>query len=862
MTVRITRVLAAVAVAICALPLAAARLPRSVIPKHYGITIEPDLGAATFRGDETIDVDVTEEVSSITLNAIGLDLSAIGATSGATSASGKVASVDEANETITIALDRPLPPGGASLHLAFHAPLNKQLRGLYLSKSERRNYAVTQFESTDARRAFPCFDEPDLKATFDITLVVDAGDTAISNGAIVSDTKAGAGKHAVRFATTPRLSTYLVAMLVGDFRCAEGGVDDIPIRVCAVPGKESLLRFALSAAEAEVHYYNDYFGIRYPFGKLDAIAVPDFEAGAMENAGAIVFRESALLVDESNASFERKNSVAQTMAHEIAHMWFGDLVTMKWWNDIWLNEGFATFMTRKPVAAWKPDWHVRLDDVVNTTNSLSLDANPSTRAIRANAETSGEINELFDGIAYGKTAAVLRMVENWIGEVPFRDGIRAYMKKYSWGNATAEDFWSTMTAVTGKPVDAVMRSFVEQPGAPLLHVSESCETKVERLGVEQERLAPHGAAPSSALWTVPICSRSLESNSAQCTLISKATQMEGSGACGPLFVNAAGRGYFVSDYSASARETLRHDIKTLTPDERISLHGDTWLLVRTAHLPAAEYLKLIGVLPHPADRVLVGEWSDNLVYLSNRVVTEGIRKAWQKRVQKLVRPFAPPVWMTPASMLDNDRVMRGDVLWTLGYAAGDEEVIRGAHHYAERYMANPDKGDAVLADRALPLAAAHGDARFYEKVMAAVSSAPTPELRSRYINALTEFRDPKLIARTIEYVFSGKVRSQDMPRMLIEMMQHNESRPAAWEAIQVHWAALQHDVPTSIFRIVGSTGAFCDPAARTEVEHFFNEHPVPQAKRALSRALQSIDICASFVAFQRPLLEKALSGSP
>src|SRR5260221_11257196 len=230
------------------------------------------------------------------------------------------------------------------------------------------------------------------------------------------------------------------------------------------------------------------------------------------------------------------------MAHEIAHMWFGDLVTMKWWNEIWLNEGFATFMTRKPVAAWKPDWHVRLDDVSNTANSLALDANPSTRAIRANAETSGEINELFDGIAYGKTAAVLRMVENWIGETAFRDGIRAYLRKYSWSNAAAEDFWSTMTATTGKPVDAVMCSFVEQPGAPLLHISEACEAKVEQLHVEQERLAPRGTAPSIALWTLPTCSRPLKSTDVQCSIVSKATQAEPRGAGGPAFVKASLRG--------------------------------------------------------------------------------------------------------------------------------------------------------------------------------------------------------------------------------------------------------------------------------------------------------------------------------
>jgi aminopeptidase N len=840
------------ALLLCAAPLAAARLPRTVIPKHYAVTIEPDLVRETFRGAETIDVDVQESVSSVTLHAIDLDLSSITATSGAISARGTVSSVDAANEMVTVAFDRPLPPGGAALHFGFSAPLNKQLRGLYLSKTDKRKYAVTQFEATDARRAFPCFDEPDLKATFDITLVVDEGDTAISNGPIVSDTKAGAGKHSIRFATTPRLSTYLVAMLVGDFRCVEGSAGETPIRVCATPGKESLLRFSLAAAEAEVRYFNDYFGIKYPFAKLDAIAVPDFEAGAMENAGAIVFRETSLLVDESTASFERRNAVAQTMAHEIAHMWFGDLVTMKWWDDIWLNEGFATFMTRKPVAAWKPDWGVRLDDVNNTVGALALDANPSTRAIHASAETSGEINELFDGIAYGKTAAVLRMVENWIGETAFRDGIRAYMKKYAWSNAAAADFWSTMTEVTGKPVDAVMKAFVNQAGAPRLHVTDAPKA----LHLQQERLLPRGAADGS-IWTLPVCARPLQSKDVQCVLVTGPHDLPKRGTA--MFLNAGGRGYFVSDYPAPEREALRRNMKALSPDERISLHGDTWLLVRNSHLPVGEYTKLIATLPRPADRVLVGDWSDNLVYLTNTVVTDATRPAWQKLVRRLVGGFSPPVWTTPASMLDNDRVVRGDVLWTLGYAAADPGVIKGAKHYAATYMSNPNKGDAVLADRALPMAAAYGDARFYDKLLAAVTEAPTPELRTRYLSALAEFRDPKLVARTIEYIFSGKVRTQNMPSLIIAMMEHPASRPAMWEAVKRRWAALQRDIPSSLFRIVGATAWFCDPAGRADVERFFNEHPVPEAKRALSRALQSIDGCSAFVAFQRPNLERELA---
>jgi aminopeptidase N len=840
-----------------ALPLAAARLPRGVIPNHYTIRIEPDLKAETFRGDVTIDLDVHEPASSIVLYSTGLQLSSI--TAG--SARGTVAGVDAPNETVTIALDRPLPQGAASLHIAFSGALSKQLRGLYLSHSETRKYAVTQFEATDARRAFPCFDEPDLKATFDITLVVDDGDTAISNSPIASDTRTDGGRHAVRFATTPRLSTYLVAMLVGDFRCSEGSADGIPVRVCATPGKETLTRFALSAAVAEVKYYNDYFGIRYPFAKLDAIAVPDFEAGAMENAGAIVFRETSLLVDENRSSYERRNRVAETMAHEIAHMWFGDLVTMRWWNDIWLNEGFATFMTRKPVAAWKPEWHLQLDEVTNTVKSLALDSQRATRAIRTDAETPAEINELFDGIAYGKTAAVLRMVENWVGEAAFRDGIRAYMKKFAWGNAAAEDFWSTMAASTGKPVDAVMRSFVEQPGVPLLHVEESCSGKSEQLQLTQERLVPTVVASSTpaAPWSIPVCTRALKSSEVQCSLVSAPAQALARGACATTLANAGALGYYASDYTPALREELRRNIKSLTPAERISLHGDTWLLVRSARLPVAEYLKLATALPRPMDRVLALQMTENLVWLSETVVTPAMRPGWNRTVQRLVRSLAPPVWTTPPNMIDADRVVRAEALWALGHAADDQEVLRTARQYAEAYLVNPNKGDPILADRALALAASTGDARFYDKLVAAIEKAPTPELRNRYLFALTAVRDPKLVARSIDYAFST-VRAQDLPGFLAALIRNPAARAAAWTAAQSQWPTLQHRIPNALKSIVSSTGSFCDPASHAAVERFFATHPTPEAARSLGRALESIETCAAFTTAEGPGLSQALTA--
>ena len=307
--------------------------------------------------------------------------------------------------------------------------LNDKLRGFYLSRANGRKYAVTQMEATDARRAFPSFDEPRFKATFDVSLTVDAADTAISNGAVLSDEPGPeAGKHTLKFATTPKMSTYLVAMIVGDFVCRTGASDGTPIRICSTADKLGLTAFALEAAEQQLAFFNEYFGIRYAFGKLDLIAVPDFAAGAMENSGAITFRERLLLVDPERASLGTRKQVAAIISHEIAHQWFGNLVTMKWWDDIWLNEGFATWLANKPLARWRPEWKVELDDAADTQGALGIDALRTTRPIRIRVETPDEINEVFDGIAYEKTAGVLRMLEAFVGADAFRKGIASYLK--------------------------------------------------------------------------------------------------------------------------------------------------------------------------------------------------------------------------------------------------------------------------------------------------------------------------------------------------------------------------------------------------------------------------------------------------
>src|SRR6201996_2447527 len=555
----------AAALLLSAVPaLMAQRLPANVQPEHYTLRLTPDIDKATFSGEETIDVTLEQAADSITLNAAEIQFQSVTANNGKRDMKADV-SLDEGKQQATFTFPGTLPAGPVKLKIAYTGILNDKLRGFYLSKAEGHRYAVTQFESTDARRAFPSFDEPDFKATFDVTIVAPKEDTVISNTNVISDTAGPVlGEHTVQFARTPKMSTYLMAFLIGDFKCIEGSSDGVPIRACATPERVQYAQFALTSAEYILHYYDTYFGIKYPMPKLDMIGIPDFEAGAMENFGAITYRESDMLVDEKNAPMSAKVEVASVVAHEMAHQWFGDMVTMEWWNNIWLNEGFATWMSNKPLAAWKPEWQIPESEAAELNQTLDLDGGRATRAIRSRAETPAEINEMFDGIAYGKAAAVLLMTENYLGEQAFRAGVHRYLQAHMYGNATAEDFWNTLQASSGKPVDKIMESLVVQPGEPLLTFGGVHDGKVE---VTQKRffLNPKDAAAQNQTWVLPVCIKS-SGDQPDCPVMNAgAQQLPAPGA--PVFYgNAGGKGYYRSRYDKADYQQLLRQVETnLTP---------------------------------------------------------------------------------------------------------------------------------------------------------------------------------------------------------------------------------------------------------------------------------------------------------
>ena len=838
----------------------AQRLPPNLVPEHYQLILTPDLTKATFSGVESIDVVLKSPSDTITLNSAEIAFQSVTATAQGQQVLATV-SLDPGKQQATFHFDHSLPAGHVTLAIRYTGILNNELRGFYLSKTARRNYAVTQFESTDARRAFPSFDEPALKATYDVSLVVDKSDTAISNTAIESDSPGpGQGKHTLRFATTPKMSTYLVAFLVGDFKCTSGEQDGVAIRACATPDKVNLTPYSVEVTKFMLHYYNGYFGIPYPLKKLDLIALPDFEAGAMENFGAITYRETTMLLDEKTASMAARQVVAVDIAHEMAHQWFGDLVTMQWWDNVWLNEGFATWMEAKAVGAMYPDWHMEEAVAVDFDKTLNIDALPTTRAIRARAETPDEINQMFDGIAYGKAGHVLDSVENFIGPETFRQGVYNYLAAHLYGNATAEDFWNAETAVSRKPVDRIMESFVAQPGVPALTFGEPSHGRVP---VSQQRFYLSSSIQPNLgqKWTLPICFKT-SGTGERCEVLTPDTKSLPIPPDDMLFANAAGLGYYRTIYSPSTFRSIVASVESLTPPERISLLGDEWAKVRANKASAGEYLDLVAAVKDDPSAAVIATVVESLGTLYERVaaspeekgrLSAWIRNSFSERYTRLQPPSAND---TP-----NLRELRGQLFTLLGFFGKDPVILAQARELAEKSFADPASIDPTLRESALSLAARHGDAALFDKLLHIYETSTNPEFQSNALRRLAVFEDPKLVERALELAVSDKVRNQDAIFQLAIEMAIEQNREQAWEFIQKHWDEVRAQFTANMgATLVESTQAFCSAAEREDVERFFSTHKVAASDVSLRHAVEHINGCIELRSQQEPELKGWLAG--
>ena len=839
----------------------AQRLPKIAVPTNYHLTLTPDFTHDNFTGDESIQVQVLKPTAEIVLNAADLEFHDATVRSGGVEQSSKV-TLNSKDEMVRLEFAQQIAPGPATVTIHYTGTLNDQLRGFYLGREENgAKYAGTQLEATDARRAFPAFDEPEYKATFDITVIADRHHTVISNSQVISDSPGpGESQHTVKFATTAKMSCYLVAVVVGDFEYLDGSADGIPIRVYTTPGKKHLAGFALDTAERSIEYFDRYFGIKYPFGKLDLIGLPDFAAGAMENTAAITSREVALLLDERTASLNQKRLVAEDVAHEIAHQWFGDLVTMKWWDDSWLNEGFAMWMQTKSVAAWKPELKVLVDDVLNPDAflgpeaTLTEDSLLNTHAVRQSAETPGQITELFDAIAYGKGASVLWMMEEYLGEETLRKGVAAYVRAHAYGNATSEDFWNTLTAVSGKPVDRIMSAFIDQPGVPLVSVKAECSGDTTTIALSQQRYFDDRSlmnAGNDQLWPIPVCmeagSRAGQARK-QCVLLSKKKENLTLPLCAAWVMgNVGAYGYYRAGYDAANILAISPIMDSVfTPSERIRLLSDEWAAVRIGRQTMADYMALASGLRQDDDTAVVDMLTVQLAYIARYLVDDSDRSSYQRWVGNLLSPLADKLSWQPLPGEDGDRkALRAQVLLTLGTVARDSAVLAKAGTLAQEEIDKPGTVDSTMATTVLGLAASKGDEAYYEKVLDRMRKTTDPGELSLMQQLLARFDDPKLLERTLQLTLTGDIRSQDIVREIAAVMRNPRGDRLAWNFVRQHWVDIDKSLGgyNTSGPLVAATGSFCDPELRAQVTDFFSVHPIPAAERTLQQSLETIRYC-------------------
>lgn len=823
------------------------RLPRTVLPSRYELTLEPDLSAARFAGEVAVSVEVKEPVGEIVLNAKELEIDEVWLEQDGTRIEAS-ATFETETERCLLKLSAVAQPGSWTLRSRFRGVLNDKLEGFYRSSfkdasGSERVLATTQFESTDARLAFPCWDEPDLKATFAVTLVVPEGVLALSNSAEVSDEPTGDGRRRVVFAETMKMSTYLVAFVVGPLGITEpADAGGTPLRVAYPPGRDGLTDFALESGKFALNYFAGYYDIGYPADKLDLVAIPDFAAGAMENLGCITFRETALLVDPEAATQQELQRVADVVHHEIAHMWFGDLVTMRWWNGLWLNEAFATFMEMKCTDAFRPQWDRWTDFGISRTAAFEVDSLESTRPIEFEVVSPKDADGMFDILTYEKGAAVLRMLEQYLGEDLFRDGVRDYLKINAYGNTDTTDLWDALEDSTAAPVRRTMDGWIFRGGFPLISADIGGDEWQPKLRLRQRRFTYQDGPDPGQRWVVPVLIRYGQGEfkgSAKLMLDSAENEFDLMFRPDWLVVNAGATGFYRVHYSAELLDGLMGaGLDSLTAGERYGVVDDHYAALVAGRTTAAEYLELLRRFAGEGDLSVWQRIAGALGSL-DRLVDGSARQAFRKQVRDLVGPaLARLGWEPSAGEDERTSQLRGVLLETLGSLGADDEAIERSRAIHTRFLAEPASVDPALAAAAIGVIADTGGAEDFELFWQRHSSSVSPQLSVRYLHSMARFKDPDLIARLLDLIVT-EVRTQDAPFTLGRALGRRETGRHAWDFMVANWDLLLQRLPAgSIVRMTGGITAIADSVWAAEVEEFFAANPVPQGEKTLAQNLE------------------------
>ena len=837
-------------------------LPTNVRPSKYSIKLQPDLERFTFQGEETIDLMVAEPTSEILLNCIEIDIQSATLSQKGVSQAADQITFDRHRETVNLTFPNNIAAGPASLDIAFTGELNDKLRGFYRSQyvgqeRETRHLAATQFEATDARRAFPCWDEPTLKAKFQVQLVIPDGLVAVSNTPVVEEeTSAGAGLKTIRFAETPVMSTYLLAFVIGDLVSIEQqATNNTRVAVWTTRGKEAQGLFALETSVKLLSFFNDYFGIPYPLEKLDHIAIPDFAAGAMENWGCITYRETALLVDPANSSAGTRQRVAEVVAHEMAHMWFGDLVTMHWWDDLWLNESFASWMGAKAVDWAFPDWQMWTQFVnMDTNRALSLDGLKNSHPIEQEVKDPAEVSQLFDAISYSKGASVIRMLEQFLSPETFRQGLQRYLSAHQYQNARTQDLWTALEEASGQPVTTIMDTWTGQMGYPVLKV----ETRRQASGgleleLSQERFVYDGLlaedAPESTVWRVPVGvtqsggvhSASLVMDNHRASLPLEATPTERAW----FKVNPLQTGFFRVNYATEDWERLVPAIRSLElpATDRLGLQNDAYALSKAGLLPVAQFLSLAAAYENEDDASVWSDLATNLRDVETLIASQPYHEAFRSFARDLLRPAAQRIgWEARPGEGHLDALLRSTVLSQVG-GYGDAECLEEAKGRFSSYLRDPAALHPDLRGVVYSLVAQAGDRDTYDRLWELERVADLQEEKIRLLLSLARFTSPELLQETLDRSLSDDVRTQDTISVVTSVAANLAGRELAWNFVKDRWAEFDRRYGSGGFglmRLVSICGVFVDSEKLADVESFFQEHPAPAAERTIRQSLERI----------------------
>ena len=822
----------------------------NITPINYEIEFEPLFHNFTFNGTEIITLDISKPTNLILLDAAELKIKKSHVIQGRKTIT-VTTSLNKKNEKLTIKLAKKIK-GKVKLCIEFTGVLNDRLLGFYKSQYKDQNgktkyLATTQFEAADARRAFPCWDEPAVKATFDVSLLVDKHLDAISNMP-VSSKKIVDSKFLYEFQRTPIMSTYLLYLGVGEFEYLHGKLRDIKLRIVTTKGNKNKGKLSLQFTKQFLSEYEKYFGIKYPLPKLDMIAIPDFAAGAMENWGAITFREAILLYDPKTSSTKTKQYIAEVISHEIAHQWFGNLVTMKWWNDLWLNESFATFMATKIVDKFYPEWDLWnqfLEDAM--LQAMSLDALKNSHPINVDVKHPAQIREIFDVISYDKGGCVLRMLENYVGVENFRKGLKQYLTKYRYSNAEGQDLWNSIGSIAHKPVKPMMKTWIDIVGYPIV----TAQRENSHILLSQKRFLADGSKSSKNEWEIPI---TIDEGNHQNSILlkSRSRKVRLKNTDSNFIINSGRYGFYRVEYDTHtlANLSLLVDEKILNHVDRWSLQNDLFSQCVTGVKQLQEYLDFTTSYHDEDDYITLLNVAHHLYYLYNLTINEKFSDEIRVyALQFLGSIFDHLGWDSKKNEKHTDSLLRGFVITALG-KLGDKEILNESKKRFNKFIKNKNSLNADLQEPVFVLTAWQGDQKTHSKLISLYKKAILQEEKMRFLTALCSFKQNNLLIKTLNFSLTSDVRSQNIRVPIMNIAANVYGKDILWPWLKKYWKNLvkKFGVGNPLAnRIVASIGGVVEDKQEKEVRIFFKRNPMPGTERILEQTLERVRIRSKFL---------------